>query len=329
MVRKIKTDAEILAKFPQPESTARGRKPLAPAEQVGPTFVGKTPAAMAEPEARMNLALQEAEGNAKALAEHLGYEGSLTVGALEDEIRFYQRRTAEACIELGKRLLILKELTPRGEFTQKAELLGICRSSAYRFMQAAQKFANRPNLGRLTAAPESAGKFLELLILDDEEIAELDQGGSVLGIKLDDIDCMTASELKAALRESKEEQIATGRILEEKNKKLDELAKKGRRKGADPWPDEVAGLKDDLHGLGKILDEALGKHLTLIDATEAETDKHADGETNPDALAAYKTVIHHLGEQIERICTLAAGLRHEFDTRLAGYIEIDKSHDLD
>lgn len=323
MARKASTEVSIT-----PESTARGRKPLAPAEQVGPTFVGKTPPAMAEPEARMNLAIREAEGNAQALAEQLGYEGSLTVGALEDEIRFYQRRTVEASLELGKRLLILREMTPHGEFTQRMELLGIGQGMGQKFMSATLKFSKASST-RVLEATGTQTKMLELLTLDDGEIAALEAGESARGITLDDIDTMSVRELRAALREGREEQIATGRILEEKNRKLDELAKKGRRKDSDPWPEEVAGLKDDLHGLGKILDEALGKHLTLIDATEAETDKYADGETNPDALAGYKTVIHHLGEQIERICTLAAGLRHEFDTRLAGYIEIDKSHDLD
>ena len=41
------------------------------------------------------------------LALSLGYEGALTVGALEDEIRFYQRRSVEDVLELGKRLLLL------------------------------------------------------------------------------------------------------------------------------------------------------------------------------------------------------------------------------
>lgn len=286
------------------------KKSVAPAEQVGPTFVGKTPPAMAEPEARMNLALQEAEGNAQALAEQLGYKGSLTVGSLEDEIRFYQRRTVEACLELGARLLLLKELTPQGDFVQRIELLGINRRMGQRFMSATMRFG-KSDTKSLLAAAGNQSKLLELVVLDDEEIAALEAGDSARGLTLDDIDTMSTTELRAALREAHEEQTATGRVLEEKNRKLDELAKKGRRKGADPWPDEIAGLKDDLHGLGKVLDEALGKHLTLIDATEAETDKHADGETNPDALAGYKTVIHHLGDQIERICNLAAGLRHE------------------
>ena len=36
------------------------------------------------------------EAAAQAIATEIGYEGSLTIGALEDEIRFYQRRTVSS-----------------------------------------------------------------------------------------------------------------------------------------------------------------------------------------------------------------------------------------
>ena len=76
-----------------------GRKPLAPAEQHGPEFVGATPADMAAQEAGARNALAVVEAKAAALAQELGYQGALTIGTLEDEIRFYQRRTVEAILE--------------------------------------------------------------------------------------------------------------------------------------------------------------------------------------------------------------------------------------
>ncbi|MDR1311127.1 MAG: hypothetical protein LBK01_04525, partial [Burkholderiaceae bacterium] len=78
----------------------------------------------------LSLMNAQASENAQAIAKELGYEGSLSVGALEDEIRFYQRRTVEAVLELGKRLLILKELTPHGEFTERVAGLGINQNLA-------------------------------------------------------------------------------------------------------------------------------------------------------------------------------------------------------
>ena len=106
-------------------------------------------------DAEMNAANQlatmtmEANDAAHAMAVQIGYQGAMTVGALEDEIRFYQRRTVEAILETGKRLLVLRELFPKGnsqigknaEFEMRVELLGFSKSTAYRFMQAATKTA--------------------------------------------------------------------------------------------------------------------------------------------------------------------------------------------
>jgi len=170
------------------------------------------------------IAADEANDNAQAVAKQLGYEGVMTVGALEDEIRFYQRRTAEACLELGKRLLILKELTPHGEFVQRIELLGFSARATQKFMQAAFKFSKSANLALLAERVGSQSKLLELVTMDDEDIQELANGDSVRGLSLDEIDTMTTSQLKAALRESKLNYVAQGKVLEEKNTANDKLA---------------------------------------------------------------------------------------------------------
>jgi len=312
-----------------PETTRRGRKPLAPPE---------APIVINDEEVRKDLTAadtlaamyQEAGKNALALATQLGYEGVLSVGALEDEIRFYQRRSVEAALELGKRLILLKELTPHGEFQKRIELLGIQYRMAAKFMAATLKFSN-VNSSSLLKAAGTQTKMLELLVLDDGEIEALENGETVRGLTLDELDTMSVSELKAALREAKEDAVAKDRLLTDKNIKIDELSakleKKPKKAHHTPWPDEVAGLKDDLLTLGKVIDEAMSKHLTLIDATDIEIGKLPSDENDP-AFTGYKTVVHHIGEQVERLCTLAAGLRFHYETRLAGYIELDKTNIL-
>ncbi|MBO2842444.1 DUF3102 domain-containing protein [Acinetobacter baumannii] len=168
------------------------------------------------------LSVSEHAQKLGVLATQFGYEGSLTVGALEDEIRFYQRRTVEACLELGKRLILLKEMTPHGEFKQRTEMLNINERAAQRFMSAAFKFTKSDNLSLLKAAGNQS-KLLELLVLDDEEIQELSEGGSVNDITLDDIDRMTASELRKKLREMKADNEAKDQLLNKKDQKLNEL----------------------------------------------------------------------------------------------------------
>lgn len=136
------------------------------------------------------------------LATQLGYDGDLSVGSLEDGIRLYQKRTIEDLLELGKRLLLLKEQTPHGEFLSRVELLGFDKSVARKLMVATLKFA-KMETSPLLKAVNSQSKLLELIVLDDGDIDVIEQGGSIGEVNLDSIDTMSVRELKKALREAK------------------------------------------------------------------------------------------------------------------------------
>ncbi len=169
-----------------------------------------------------NTEISQMHTNTVELAIRLGYEGALNIGALEDEIRFYQQRSVEACLELGKRLLILKEMTPHGEFTKRIDLLGISDRMAQKFMSATIKFS-KTNSDSLLKAAGNQTKLLELVTLDDGDLEELSQGGTVSGITLDDIETMSVRELKTALRNSRADGAAKDQLIETKNKKIDDL----------------------------------------------------------------------------------------------------------
>lgn len=156
------------------------------------------------------------------LAASLGYEGALTVGALEDEIRFYQQRSVEAVLELGKRLLILKEITPHGEFTKRIEMLGISKRTAQRFMSVVLKFSKTTTLSLLEKSG-SGSKLLELMVLDDDDIDVIDQGGSIGDVNLDSIETMSVRELKKALRDAKSDIEAKEQVIKTKDQKTNEL----------------------------------------------------------------------------------------------------------
>lgn len=163
----------------------------------------------------------EQASKAIAVARQIGYEGTMTVGALEDEIRFYQRRTVEAILETGKRLLVLKELTPHGEFAKRVELLGFADRTARRFMAAAAKTAKSANLAVLSTTVKNASAFLELVTHDEDVLEGLQE--------MDDFDRMSASELRQAARELQADKAATEQLLTAKNKKIDELSRKAKR----------------------------------------------------------------------------------------------------
>ena len=156
------------------------------------------------------------------LATQLGYEGALTLGAIEDEIRFYQQRTVEACMELGKRLLIMKEMTPHGEFEKRIEILGFSPRMARKFMSAVLKFSNR-NSNTVLTVTKSQTKLLELVVLDDDELDVIEQGGSIGDVSLDTIETMSVRELKKALRDAKADIDAKEQVIKTKDQKANEL----------------------------------------------------------------------------------------------------------
>lgn len=198
----------------------------------------------------------EANDAAHAMAVQIGYQGAVTVGALEDEIRFYQRRTVEAILETGKRLLVLRELTSHGnssqigtnsDFVARVELLGFSKSTAYRFMQAALKTSKSANLAVLSTQVKSASAFLELVTHDDDVLENL--------AEMDDVEKMSASELRAALREAREEKGAVEKVLSDKNTANDKLRAQLKRIQAAPADEQLLALQREATS---IMNDALG-----------------------------------------------------------------------
>lgn len=207
----------------------------------------------------------EANEAAHAMAMQIGYQGAVSVGALEDEIRFYQRRTVEAILETGKRLLVLKELTPHGEFSQRVEMLGFSDRTAQRFMQAAVKTAKSANLALLSTQVKSASAFLELVTHDDDVLENL--------AEMDDVEKMSASELRTALREAREEKGAVEKVLSDKNTAMDKLRAQVKRIAAIP-PDEA--LADLQREATANMNDALGAVRGGLRAALIALNNHGD-----------------------------------------------------
>lgn len=174
----------------------------------------------------------EQASRAITIAQQVGYEGSMTVGAIEDEIRFYQRRTVEAILETGKRLLVLKELTPHGEFTSRVELLGFSDRTARRFMQAAAKTAKSAILADLSRQAKNGLAFLELVTHDDEVLEGLQN--------MDDFDRMSASQLRQKAREQEADLKASAEVMAGKDRKINEHARRAAKFNfSTDWPEQI------------------------------------------------------------------------------------------
>ena len=292
-----------------------GRKTLAPAEQHGPDFVGATPAEMAEQEAGARNALAVVEANASALAQELGYQGALTVGTLEDEIRFYQRRTVEAILETGKRLLLLKEMTPHGEFTQRVEMLGFHKLTAQRFMRTALKTAKSVNLTLLSTQVKNASAFLELVTHDDDVLENLQE--------MDDIDRLSASQLRERLRQAEQDV----KFAAEKRARAEERADKAEKKLAGnrpvvvPLDERILPFKEDIGKRQALIESGIAAHHEATIALEQWwTDEvtQAPGY-DPEAPAplprSVALVALHLQDAINRLAELVGAAQHAFEER--------------
>ncbi|EJW5648946.1 DUF3102 domain-containing protein [Salmonella enterica] len=192
------------------------RKPTTP--QVIDTIDGAVPDNLS---VELNEITQHRVAIMEQFGEGLPYERTRVI----HEAKFYMSQSAEAMLEAGKRLVILKENEPHGDFTEiVTSQLGMAERTARLIMQAAMKYCS-PQLDTKRQALAVLGKtkLFELMTEDDEELAELTEGGTVAGMTLDDIDRMTSRELRKALRESKEDLAASRKLNAEKSQEINEL----------------------------------------------------------------------------------------------------------
>lgn len=249
----------------------------------------------------------EASASARALALSIGYEGTMTVGALEDEIRFYQRRTVEACLELGKRLLMLKELTTHGEFTQRIEMIGFNDRTARRFMQAAAKTVKSANLSTLSTQVRSVSAFLELVTLDDDVLDNIKE--------MDDLDRMSASQLRAKARELEKEKEALQRLHDDKNRKIDELVV--QKSAISPVEEKVGTFKAEIAAGFDVLETTIAQMHLVHQAILKEDVQWGDSdEAERLILRQFATLF---GDRLNRSAQQLAELCDHYEATLAGW----------
>lgn len=139
-----------------------------------------------------------------------------------DKCRTHMARSAEEALAAGRCLIVLKEFTQHGEWLPTLDEIGIEQSLARRMAEAALKFGNRALTHDLVEAAKTKTKLFELLVLEDEELAALNNGETVLGITLDDIDRMPASQLRKKLREARANNEALADVLDDTRAERDQ-----------------------------------------------------------------------------------------------------------
>lgn len=184
--------------------------------------------------------LAQVAGSAAQVVEMMGYELAYNRDRIVQETRFYMGTAAEAMLEAGKRLVLLKEHEQHGEFMRIVEeQLGIPLRTAQQMMQASVKYLSTPQLASKaqTFALLGKSKMFELMTLDNDSLVELSEGGTIAGLTLDEVDRMSVRELKAALREAQADARAKDDVLAGKSATIDRLQTKKARLQP-PTPDE-------------------------------------------------------------------------------------------
>lgn len=290
------------------------RKPTKTDNPSSEVAEGELPGLPAAAAAANQLAViqHQQEAAAQALATEIGYEGALTIGALEDEIRFYQRRTVESLLELGKRLLVLKELTAHGEFEQRVGMLGFSYRSAARFMQAAAKTAKSANLALLSTQVKSASAFLELVTHDEDVLEDLKD--------IDDIDRMSASELRTTVRSLRGDIEAKDAVLDKQQKKLTTLQVQLKKKvvADTDWPDALEPITEQIAAAGRKVAAGMSE-LETCRITIFEVMQDIPEDQRP----KFEAALAHVGETYMQALQQAERLvqkeRITFDKSLGAY----------
>jgi hypothetical protein len=218
--------------------------------------------------------LVNVSGNSALVSEMMDYDLAYNRDRVVQEARFYMSASAEAMLEAGKRLILLKENEPHGDFIEIVEeKLGMAARTARLMMQAAVRYMS-PALGsnRQALAVLGKTKMFELMVLGDDEIAELAEGGTIAGMKLDDIERMTSRELKAAIRDLRQDSVAKDSILAAKSKKIDSLETALQRKKSETpaeewtWAPSRRALLDSCESLSNFAQSELRRALVDIQA---------------------------------------------------------------
>jgi hypothetical protein len=171
----------------------------------------------------MALVHAQHESAVRAVAHSVGYQLDATdPDLIQRDIASNMRRSVEACLEVGRGLVVLKTACGHGNFMARLDVLGIEARVAQKFMQSANKFGKAPTSALLKAAG-TQNRLFEMLVLDDEQVEELELNGQTGELSLDDVARMSVKELRSKLREARAEKLAVEKVLERKNKENDKL----------------------------------------------------------------------------------------------------------
>lgn len=218
-------------------TTRRGAKPLAPAEPASPQLDGE----LLE---QRNTELAELAEHQRQVVDQFGDGLPWQPEHYENAIRHEMRRGCEAFLRAGRYLIVARECAAHGEWSGILQRLGLGNEQARRMMEAARRVEALPNSStsrNLLAAADTSGKLVELLALPEEQFKELAVEGETAELNLDDVERMTIRELRAAVRNARQDLDAKdariGKLSQDLNK-AEEQTVQAKRKWREANPND-------------------------------------------------------------------------------------------
>lgn len=257
----------------------------------------------AKPAADVEAALVQAAERSALVLKQFGDGLPFDLPRYEHVIRTHLARSADEMLAAGRALLVVREHVPHGEWKEFLARLSIDHTLAKRMQQAALKFSNGATSHHLIEAAGNKSKLIELLVLDDDQVAELNDGGTVAGITLDDVATMSVSDLRKTLREARAEAEANDKLLAEKNDQIDTLKKErdaaNRRIKAEKPDAQLVGLhtevEAELVGLEATIAGKLREGLEKLCAAYVENGK-GDAQRTRLLAASLRAVQQQIGD---------------------------------
>lgn len=127
--------------------------------------------------------------------ERYGYHDT-TLDQLVQQVRGRLQRSTEDILEIGRAVCCLREL-PRGRYGAAIKAIGLSPDTARRLAGVAMKFLGHDRLRPLLELDQS--KVYELALLDDADLEAMADDPA----RIDQVDRMSVSELRVALRSAR------------------------------------------------------------------------------------------------------------------------------
>ena len=148
----------------------------------------------------------------------------------------------ERLFVIGNMCTLIKEHEQKGMYEQALLDIGIDPAFARKCRAVVAKFGGTDAKKEIAERLDGT-KLIALLTESDERIEALIDGGTVRNLSLDDIDRMSVSEVRAALRKEREERQheaeAHEDIVSRKDKKIAQLDLKARRLNKAPFREKL------------------------------------------------------------------------------------------